>query len=130
VVTDVSAINSFQSELAVTAAGSLLGAAVPSQNTLAVKKSTGLSGRAFRGDWYVWPPTISQLEPLDGNLFLESYRDTCVSNLEELITILHTAGYDLVVASQATGQTTVVKHFIATDRLVDSQNRRGGGRGR
>jgi len=51
-------------------------------------------------------------------------------NPSELITILHTAGYDLVVASQATGQTTVVKHFIATDRLVDSQNRRGGGRGR
>jgi hypothetical protein len=130
VVTDVSVLNSFQSELAVRAAGSLLGAAIPSQNTLAVKKSTGFAGRAYRGDWYVWPPTVSQLEPLDGNLFLESYRDTCVSQLEGLITILNTAGYNLVVASQANGLTTVVKHFIATDRLVDSQNRRGGGRGR
>jgi hypothetical protein len=130
VVTDVTVLNSWQKELTVNAAGTLIGATVPSQNTLAVKKSTGLSGRAYRGDWYVWPPTISQLEVLDGNLFLESYRDTCVNQLNILISILNTAGYTLVVASQATGQITPVDAFVATDRLVDSQNRRGGGRGR
>jgi hypothetical protein len=130
VVTDVTVLNSYQAELAVNVAGTLLGAALPSQNTLAVKKSSGLSGRAYRGDWYVWPPTISQLEVLDGNLFLESYRDTCVNELNALITILNAAGFNLVVASQAAGQVTPVAAFIATDRLVDSQNRRGGGRGR
>jgi len=130
VVTDVSAINSFQAELPVSVSGTLLGEALPSQNTLAVKKSTGLSGRANRGDWYVWPATTGQIELLDGNLFTESYRDTCVNQLNELITILNDAGYFLVVASKATGQTRLVKTFVATDRLVDSQNRRGGGRGR
>jgi len=130
VVTDVSALNSFQKEVAVTAAGTLIGAPLPSQNTLAVKKSTGFSGRAYRGDWYVWPATGEQLEPLDGNLFQDSYRSTCVSELNALITILHDAGYTLVVASESTGQVTPVDAFVAVDRLVDSQDRRGGGRGR
>jgi len=130
VVTDVTAVDSFQSELPVNASGTLVGVAVPSQNTLAVKKSTGKSGRANRGDLYVWPATTAQLEILDANLFIESYRDTCLSELNELITILNGAGFALVVASQATGLTRVVKSFVVTDRLVDSQNRRGGGRGR
>lgn len=130
VVTDVSVINGAQSELPVSVAGQLIGASIASQNTLAVKKSTGKSGRANRGDWYVWPATASQFELLDGNLFLESYRDTCVDKLNNLKANLATAGYTLVVASQSTGTTKPVKTFVAVDRLVDSQNRRGGGRGR
>jgi hypothetical protein len=130
VVTDVSVVDGDQSEVAVTAAGTLIGAPLPSQNTLCMKKSTGKKGRANRGDFYVWPATGEQLEPLDGNLFQESYRDTCVSETNALITILNAAGFALVVASQATGLTRVVKAFVAVDRLVDSQNRRGGGRGR
>lgn len=130
VVTDVSVLNGAQSELPRNTAGTLLGIALPSQNTLAVKKSTGKRGRANRGDWYVWPPTVDQIEVLDGNLFLESYRDTCVTQLNTLLSKLNDEGFALVVASQATGLTRVVQTFVATDRLVDSQNRRGGGRGR
>jgi hypothetical protein len=130
VVTDVSLLDGDQAEQAISQAGTLIGAALPSQNTLAVKKSTGKRGRANRGDWYVWPATTEQIEPLDGNLFQESYRDTCVNELTALIEKLNDGGYALVVASQATGLTRAVKRFVATDRLVDSQNRRGGGRGR
>lgn len=130
VVTDVSVIDSVQSEVTCNNSGTLIGNTLPSQNTLAVKKSTGFSGRANRGDWYVWPATEQQLELLDGNLFQQSYVDDCVARLESLRTDLAAAGYTLVVASQANGTTTEVKHFVATDRLVDSQNRRGGGRGR
>jgi hypothetical protein len=130
VATDVSVLDSFQSEIAANASGGLLGAAVPSNVTLAVKKSTGLRGRANRGDWYTWPCTVDQLESLDSNLFLASHRDACVAALENLIAALNTAGYALVVASEATGLTHVVKHFVATDRAVDSQRRRLRGRGR
>jgi hypothetical protein len=130
IVTDVSLADGDQAEQPSNHAGSLLGIALPSQNTLAVKKSTGKRGRANRGDWYVWPATVDQIEVLDGNLFLESYRDTCVAALNLLLTNLNGGGYNMVVASQATGLTRVVKSFVATDRLVDSQNRRGGDRGR
>lgn len=129
VVTDVSAINSWQAEQIVTAAGQLVGAPLSSNDTLAVKKSTGRRGRPYRGDWYVWAPTSSQIELLDGNLFLESYRDTCVSQLNILRTTLEAEGYLLVVASEATGETTVVRTFVAVDRKVDSQRRRLSGRG-
>jgi hypothetical protein len=130
VVTDVSVVDSFQAEQAVTVAGELIGAAVPSNVTLAVKKSTGLAGRANRGDWYTWPCSENQLETLDSNLFLESHRDNCVTRLETLRTTLEATGFELVVASRATGNTVLVKHFIAVDRAVDSQRRRLRGRGR
>lgn len=130
VVTDVSTVNSVQSELPCNFAGTLVGPAVSSSVTLAVKKSTGFAGRANRGDWYTWPATEDQLEPLDSNLFLESHRDACVTVLEDLRTQLEAGGYNLVVASEATGNTRVVKHFVATDRAVDSQRRRLRGRGR
>lgn len=130
VVTDVSTIDSFQSEVTANASGGLIGTTVPSSATLAVKKSTGRAGRANRGDWYTWPATTAQLEELDGNLWLESHRDACVNVLETLRTALNDAGYTLVVASKATGQTRPVAHFVATDRAVDSQRRRLRGRGR
>jgi len=130
VVTDVSQVDGFQAELAANASGTLIGAAVSSSVTLAVKKSTGRSGRANRGDWYTWPCTLSQLEPLDSNLFLESHRDNCVARLETLRGDLLAGGFALVVASEATGHTRPVENFVATDRAVDSQRRRLKGRGR
>lgn len=130
VATDVSVLNSWQAEVAANASGTLVGAAVPSNVTLAIKKSTGLSGRANRGDWYMWPATASQLEPLDSNLWLESHRDGCVAVMEQLRSSLAALSYILVVASEATAQTTPVKHFVCTDRAVDSQSRRLRGRGR
>lgn len=130
VVTDASEIEGAQAELAVTVAGTLVGTAVPSNVTLAVKKSTGVTGRANRGTWYSWPCTSNQLEVLDSNLFLESHRDAVVTSLNNLKDLLHTAGYDIVVASKASGATPVVVNFVATDRAVDSQRRRLRGRGR
>lgn len=130
VATDVSQINGEQAELTTNTSGGLIGLAVPSDNTLAVKKSTGKAGRANRGDWYTWPATSAQLEELDSNLWLESHRDACVNILNALRTALDTAGYPMVVASEATGLTRVVKAFVATDRAVDSQRRRLKGRGR
>lgn len=130
VVTDVSIIEGVQAEQVVTAAGQLVGLALPSSATLAVKKSTGRTGRANRGDWYVWPATSAQLETLDSNLFLESYRDNAVAQLEILRTSLLDLGYQMVVASKATGLVREVAHFVATDRAVDSQRRRLRGRGR
>lgn len=129
VVSDVSTVDGFQAEQAVTVAGQLVGAPLPSDATLAVKKSTGRRGRANRGDWYVWAPTSSQIELLDGNLFLDSYRNTCVSKLNVLRDNLEALGYTVCVASKSTGLTRVVKAFVATDRKVDSQRRRLSGRG-
>jgi hypothetical protein len=130
VVTDVSAIDSWQAEVPVSAAGTLAGVAVPSNVTLAVKKSTGRAGRANRGDWYSWPCTTAQLETLDSNLFLMSHRDAVVSALNQLRTQLTDAGYPMVVASKASGLTRELLTFVATDRAVDSQRRRLRGRGR
>lgn len=130
VVTDVSVVDGDQAEVVSNHSGTLIGTPLPSQNTLAVKKSTGKKGRANRGDWYVWPPSTAQLEELDGNLFLESYRDSCLGELNGLLGNLSDNNFPMVVASQATGLTRVVTTFVAVDRLVDSQNRRGGGRGR
>lgn len=130
VVTDVSAVDSYQTEVPSNTSGGLIGEAVPSNVTLAVKKSTGKRGRANRGDWYTWPCTNNQLETLDSNLFLESHRDACVTVLNALLAALLDAGYPMVVASEATGGTREVKTFVATDRAVDSQRRRLRGRGR
>lgn len=130
VATDVSTADSFQTELIANTSGGLIGAAVPSNVTLAVKKSTGRSGRSNRGDWYTWPCTVNQLEVLDSNLFLESHRDACLTNLNELLTDLLDAGFQMVVASEATGLTRAVQTFVCTDRAVDSQRRRLKGRGR
>lgn len=130
VVTDVSVLDGVQAEGAVTVAGVLVGTAVPSNVTLAVKKSTGRAGRRNRGDWYSWPCSANQLEVLDSNLFTEAHRDSVVNALETLRVALQTAGYPMVVASKASGQTREVQAMVATDRAVDSQRRRLRGRGR
>src|SRR5690349_4342093 len=49
IVTDVSAVDSFQTDLPLNKAGTAIGIPAPSNVTLSVKKQTGRSGRSYRG---------------------------------------------------------------------------------
>lgn len=130
VATSIAEVNGPQHEKAIGNVGTMGGHTLPSQNTLALKKGTARRGRRRRGRFFAWPPTVDALDHDDGNLFDASYVTEAVAVYTQLLNSLTTASYPLSVFSQADGALYTVTDIVAVDHLVDSQNRRGGGRGR
>jgi len=107
----------------------------PGNVTWCVKKSTGLTGRSFRGRWYIvglttgsTGTTANQMSTVSGPFFL--------TWLNTLITNLATAGSTMVVVSYRTGHAyrsaglpTTVTGFVAVDYNMDSMRKRLTGRG-
>jgi hypothetical protein len=106
------------------------------QDTFCVSLHTGHAGRSFRGRTYIL--AVSNDAYVDANTISDAFVALYVSIFETLITTLHDeVSIDLAVLSRvsggvtrANGLSTVVTDVIATDKTVDSQNRRLPGRGR
>lgn len=107
--------------------------ALPNNVTLAVKWSTGLRGRSFRGRTYHIGLTE---DAVAGNTISAGHLSFLIGAYEALIDDLAGLPADLVVASRisngverTTGVTTQVSG-VSIDATVDSQRRRLPGRGR
>lgn len=115
--------------------GGTVSAPMPNNVAWAVKKATGLTGRSYRGRWYVLG--------LGSNVFVSATQtiDTTTANtilaaLNTLLSNLAAAGHTLGVVSYSSngawrtnGLFTPVTSFVYTDLILDSQRRRLPGRG-
>lgn len=115
--------------------GAQSAAPLPGNASFAFKKATGLTGRSYRGRWYLVGLTTGMLGA-NANLA----NATAISNfqgwLNGLITGLTSAGSTMVVVSyrtggayRAAGVTTPVTGFVAVDLNMDSMRKRLTGRG-
>lgn len=109
--------------------------ALPGNATFAIKLSTGLAGRSFRGRWYVvgigtvyLGATANQVNTTPANNY--------VTSLNALQTALASAGHTLGVVSyrhalawRTTGLFTASTGYVLTDYNMDSMRRRLTGRG-
>jgi hypothetical protein len=108
---------------------------LPNNVTVAVKWSTGLSGRSFRGRTYMIGLPNNSIDPDNTNQLLTSYQSSLDAAFELLIDTVEDAGNDLVVASffhdNAPRVSAVLTKIVAAsiDINIDSQRRRLAGRG-
>lgn len=108
---------------------------LPNNVTVAVKWSTGLAGRSFRGRTYMVGLPNNSIDPDNTNQLLTSYQTSLDTAFELLIDAMEDAGRALVVASffhdnapRAAGIVTVIQ-AASIDINIDSQRRRLAGRG-
>jgi len=129
VVTGADAVPAFQFAQGLTTAGDRIGSGLTTSVTLAIKGQTGLAGRRFRGRQYMFPATALDLEPLDPDLFIASYKDAAAGVWNNLVSGLGAGGYLVGVGSYVNAQVYPYTNYIAVDRNVDAQRRRLRGRG-
>ena len=129
IATATDAVPAFQHAIGLDTAGDRTGPAVTTSVTLAVKAQTGIAGRRHRGRVYLLPATMLDLEPLDPDLFIDSYRVAAEGVWNNLIGNFNTATLLMGVGSYADAKIYPIASFIAVDRNVDSQRRRLRGRG-
>jgi len=112
-------------------AASLGGVQLPNEVTIAVKKSTGIVGRSFRGRFFCWPLWSTDLNISGGaaNQITDATATTILDTYESLRTAMAGAGSPLCVASNARTTLTDVTALSFSDLVVDAQRRRGPGRG-
>lgn len=110
--------------------GSLAGNSLPSNVCWALKKSTGLAGRSFRGR--VYHMGLGEAE-VSGNFVDGTYAANVLDAWNELLDDAKTTadGFDMVVTSRqhngvprVTGVATPVTGIIHVDLRVDTQRRR------
>jgi hypothetical protein len=130
VVTAIDVIDGPQAEVASTHTGLLTQPGLPSEVTLALKKSGQRRGAQYRGRFFTWPGNAAALDPTDPNLFTGAYVTLCVESYNGLLTALAGNGTPLCIASFTYGGLYDVATILATDQLVDHQDRRAAGRGR
>lgn len=116
--------------------GTFGGTMLTNNVALCFKLSTGLSGRSFRGRWYVGGLTVSWIGA-DSNHTSGVASANLVTSLNLLLTNLAAGGHTLGVLSYRTGgawRTTALftpaTGFVAVDLAFDSMRRRLAGRGR
>jgi hypothetical protein len=116
-------------------AGTLPGAGLPGNVTLAIKLQTALAGRSFRGRWYLTGITTINYGA-NVNEYDTASANAIVSWLNALRTALATAGYTLGVVSyyhshawRTTGVFTPAIGYTIVDYHLDSMRRRLTGRG-
>ena len=108
--------------------------ALPNSIALAVKKTTGLRGRSFRGRIYHYGLTESQVQ---SNQVEQSVADSILAAWTNFLTVTTAdATWQMVVASRyennlprTTGVVTEVSTLTIVDNTVDNQRRRLPGRG-
>lgn len=130
VATSIAELEGPQAEVIVGEIGTLTTAPLPSEVSLALKKSGTTRGRSKRGRFFVWPGVVAHLDATDPNLFDTSYVDAAVHVFNTLVSAMAAAGEPLVIGSQVRGQMYDVAGIVATDHLVDGMSRRKAGRGR
>lgn len=117
-------------------AGTQGGSMLPLNSTFAIKLSTGLAGRSYRGRIYMCG--ISSVFLADSASITTAARDLLVAGLNTLRTniIAANAAWRMCVAStytngawRTTGVCTTVSNAVATNLDLDSQRRRLRGRG-
>lgn len=117
--------------------GGLTNAPTALNATFAIKLSTGLTGRSYRGRLYL--PGLVAPDITNGVTLLQARADAAVTSLNLLISTLiaHSPSWKLCVVSymtnhnwRATGVATSISNAVYTDLNVDSQRRRLAGRGR
>lgn len=119
-------------------AGTAAGNPLANEVTFCLKKVTALSGRKYRGRFYhIGLPDSFMLSASSRNRLSPTAVFALVSTYAALMTALAGAGYTLQVIQKdytvipPMAVTTVpVISIVATDNIVDSQRRRGPGRGR
>jgi len=106
---------------------------MPSNVTVAVKWTTGLRGRSYRGRTYHIGTPRAEIE---GNLIATDYRGDLVQAYGTLINRFTQTGGQMVVASRqnngvirTTGVSTPIT-AVSVEHTVDSQRRRLPGRGK
>lgn len=115
--------------------GTINGQTLPGNSTFAIKLTTGLAGRSFRGRWYM----VGLCAPLLGptaNQVTAASAATLVGWLNLLQANLAAGGHTLCVLSyrsggvyRAAGLVTPALNWTAVDLNVDSMRRRLTGRG-
>lgn len=108
--------------------GTLTGAAMPSEVTIAVSLRTGLTGRSRRGR--VYHVGIGETNII-GDLISEAYQTNIETAYANLITAASAADFSWVVASfvtggapRAIGSAATIQEVLIVDRIVDSQRKR------
>jgi hypothetical protein len=117
-------------------AGTLSGTNLPNNCTWCIKLSTGLTGRSFRGRWYIAGLTTAYYGA-DVNHVSTVAVTNVIAVMTALITALVAGGYTLGVVSymtggawRSTGLFTPATGWVAVDTNLDSMRRRLAGRGR
>lgn len=115
--------------------GGTVSGPMPNNITWAVKKATGLTGRSFRGRWYMVGLGSANYDMATQQV-TGGTATPIITALNTLITNLAAAGHTLGVVSyrtggawRTTGLFTPVTSFVYTDLVIDSQRRRLPGRG-
>lgn len=121
--------------LATPRAGTQAGTVYPANVSFAYKKSTGLSGRSFRGRWYHVGLTTGAVGTTPNQLASVSVTNF-LGFLNALQTALTSAGHTMGVVSyrtggayRTTGVFTAQTGFVAVDLNIDSMRKRLTGRG-
>lgn len=109
--------------------GTINGAPTPNSVTLAVKRTTGFTGRSARGRVY-FPCNAPSIDT-DENFMNAGWSGNVVDALEEVIEVDGGTGWTHVVVSRQNGGvilnpavTRAVVAYSLTDREIDSQQRR------
>lgn len=120
-------------EITVNNVGNIANIAEPGVVTVAIKKASNTRGRGSQGRFF-WIGIPEQA--VEGNQITSAIRGGLIQAANTLLTNLTAEGFTLVVVSlcqnnvwRTTGTTTAVTGF-SVDTAVDSQVRRGAGRGR
>lgn len=117
-----------QAQLTSTAVGDRPGTPAMDAISLCVKLGTNLTGRRHRGRFYSWPPVTADLATPD--VFTAAYVNAMQLALGDLGTRIQTAGYIWAILSPTDATAYPIVRAVATDLLVDSQNRRKANHGR
>lgn len=126
---DLTTANGSETEQDVTEAGTATGGAAPENASLAVKKSTGLAGRGFRGRIYHVGLTKTMI---NGDTVLDTPAGTILASYNSLLTAINAVtNCELCIVHSQAGNTplnprtnTPVLVFHLADTIVDSQRRR------
>jgi hypothetical protein len=106
----------------------------PNETSFCVSLRTGLSGRSFRGRWYMPPPLLA--DRVGNNRVTADYVSASVNALQSLINSIADSGFNAGVCSFVSGGAPRVPPVItrytaavAVDNILDSQRRRKPGNG-
>lgn len=115
--------------------GTLTDQPMPTGTALAIKWSSGLTGRSFRGRTYHMGMTVSSMFTGNSNFVSNAYLASLVTAYGALLTAVNVADQSLVIASRVAGglpralgaATPIIA--VSIDQNTDSQRRRLNGRG-
>lgn len=127
VATGMDAVPAAQATVYTAITGARGGTIVSSEISCAVQWFTHQSGRRNHGGKRGWPPVTTDVS---GDHFTSGYLAAMQGVFQNLLNSMNTAGYPLVIASNADQALHVIAGVDIIDDIVDSQRRRTVNRGR